>query len=256
MNSPGVPISKQLLKEMKERFKESAGDAIKAQQETNNPILPGSERSVQDEPDENPSIAINFYKCGDKWCIGHPKQEYFFDDTKGMKFIHHLLKHPGHQINCRDLYHLSKSSISVDKPNREDELNNETYQLHYIENSADKKKIQLRLEKLKHELKTGDSSKSEDIEYQTDKIEILKQIEYLETELEKDSRFAKPEYNNARINIQKHIKKALEKIFKEIPALNEYLEYPPIIKTGHLCSYNPRPHKTPHWILEPEEHFK
>ena len=131
----------------------------------------------------------------------------------------------------------------------------QTYQLHYIENSADREKIEHEIQKLKDELEADDRN-PEDIEYQTDKFEIIKQIEFLESALKKDSRFAKSEYNNSRVNIQKHIKKALEKIFKEIPALNEYLEYPPIIKTGHLCSYNPRPNKTPHWILGPEDHFK
>ena len=173
-----------------------------------------------------------------------------------MKFIHHLLKHPGHQINCIDLYHLSKPSIPAYKPNREDELTDEKYQLHFIRNSADKKKIELQIQELKNELEAEDATKLKDTEYQTEKIEILKQIEFLESELNKSERFAKPEYNNARTNIQKHIKNVLEKIFKEIPALLEYLEYPPIIKTGYLCSYNPRPNITPHWILEPEDHFK
>jgi len=255
INNPGVSISEELLNEKKERVNEPTEDAVKVMQKTKNHIQSENKRSVQDEPDENPSKTINFYKCGDKWCIGHPKQEYFFDDTKGMKYIHHLLKHPGHEINCIDLYHLSKTPIPGDKPNREDELTDEKYQLHFIKNSADKKKIDIRIQELKTELEADDRN-SADIEYQTDKFEILKQIEFLESELIKDSRFTKSEYNNARTNMQKHIKNATEKIFKEIPALKEYLEYPPIIKTGHLCSYNPRPNKTPHWILEPEDQFK
>jgi len=250
INNNGVSISNEYKKEGS--FHEQSQEGVKAPESVKKSIKSVSQHSGQDMSDENIGPTLCFYKIGDQWRIGKIGKEYSINDTKGIQFIHHLLKHPEKNINCIDLYHLSKSVGSINTQTREDELYKEDHKLDHIINSPDRKKIEQKLQKLKDEMKAK-ANLSANYEDSPEFKKTMENIKFLQAGLKRNNRFFKPEYDKSRTNVQKNIKRALDKIFKEIPTLIKYLEYPTIIKTGFQCSYNPRHDDEPIWILHYKE---
>lgn len=79
------------------------------------------------------------------------------------------------------------------------------------------------------------------------------------------AKFKERTKENMRTNLQKRIKTALNKIYKEVPEIGKFLikvnhkktkgtkDIQGTIKMGHTCWYKPDPSNPAKWVLDPEE---
>lgn len=189
---------------------------------------------------------IYFCKTGEQWRIGIIGKELLFRDSKGFQFIHFLLSRPGEEFSPLVVY---KLGVDGDKDNSSE---------------SDKKDLAIWGENLgplidpkgvKFILKHLDAKKKEleKFEMGNPEIRLEKKSEILLIEkVLKDSNLKKkiqdPDFEKARVNITKHIKKALDRIKKETPDLEMHLN-DRTIKTGSKMSYNVPLNNPPEWIL-------
>lgn len=171
---------------------------------------------------------ILFYEDGDFFRMGQPGKENLFSSIKGLHYIHFLLNHPYKACDPRCVYHLGRSLdfTRVDVPGLDQKA---------------RSNYRRRLKELKSILNRPQC-------YESDVVsEATAEMDWIKAALgESDMR--EYEAEKARINVQKAIKRALNKIHKRHPALKRYLNTS-TIKTGASCFYEPLPGDPVRWVL-------
>jgi len=188
---------------------------------------------------------ICFYKKGENWYIGERDKEISFKDTLGFRFIHFLLNNEYKDFTPIQVYNCGKSAGDVYKTNLDEIIN---LGLHLEEPIFLKpmpvKEIDLRIELLEKKF-------DEDL-LNDDRMIIEEEIAELNKKRKekKPIRNSKSESENARRNVYRRVKDALEEINKnkETAWILKYLNKS-TIKTGDNFIYKPVVTDKPHWIL-------
>ena len=105
-------------------------------------------------------------------------------------------------------------------------------------------KIELEIERLKVELESARESNPERV------LVIKKDIADYENYLNGAKNTFRPESEKPRQNVQKNIKRALNKIALECPSIMQFLN-DKTIRTGVYCEYQPESSHPVRWILRP-----
>jgi hypothetical protein len=235
-----------------------------------NTLKPNEGQISKQEPSKREKILkesnipqISFYKNGDIWIMGKQEENTCLNHIDGFEFIRLLIENEGHDVNVNTVYNTGKIDSDI--------LQNDESNFNFVKQN---------LELGDDEMPTfGDRFSDQDIsdpqaiqqyesalmlleeKYETEidldqKLIIKEKISQLEKFISDSNgciknraKFKQKDKEKCRINVQKIIKRALEKIWGELPYLKEYLNHT-TIKTGNTCSYNSDPAKPIYWLTD------
>lgn len=169
------------------------------------------------------------------------------EDRKGLYYIESLLQHPKKEIDATELYRITEKQTasntqlsSMNEKQLEEEGTVSRPEFERPLPASDKKSkghLDARLEKIKEEKEEAESFQNwdrlEDLEKEEEGI-----LQYLDSNFGLRGKVRKTgSANKARLNVQRAINRALEKIEKSLPALGAHLRLS--ITTGFQCTYRP-----------------
>ncbi len=228
----------------------------------------GSRQYETPQNEESAVPTIIFYRKGDYWLIGEKGKEEQFKHSKGLSHLYYLLRYPGEKIPVINVYHQGSPVLDFEKPMIEDSLSYKQDSCHKKTDLETDRQIRSEIDNLKEQIKDLRSGGYGNPEKNCEEIEEKeKQIFQCENYLkEGKGDFGKEQkriQNSARINVQKAIKTALDRIFARCPFLEQFLQLrnaknaserqKPGIITGGFCSYQESPQNPVVWILDPAE---
>ncbi len=181
-----------------------------------------------------------FFKSGDIWHIGASSMSKNFTNTKGLEFIHFLLKNPNRYFSPNLVYNMDQTSIMYSE-----HMKNETGIKKL--NSHELKEREILKNKYQKTLEDGDYEIAEDA------VWLKKEIRRLNMEIKKKvERDSRSIHEKCRVNVYRRIDSALKKIHKFLPEMESFLNKT-TIKTGDSICYSPIEHAQPIWILREED---
>lgn len=224
---------------------------------------------------------LAFYRNGDYWTLGKKAKEISLKHLKGLELINYLLKYPNREIACLEVYHCGSQLSGADNlPECPTKGADKVYRLGPQLSKEDKDNMSKRsaeeeseivdkdaLSAVKDRLAELEVERAEieenplknPLEALTKKEAILEEISQLEEYIDNATTYggAKKRFatarEKARRNVQKLIKKALEKIEVDCPDLKPFLNKR-TIRTGKCCRYSSDPENTPEWLLDKPAH--
>jgi tetratricopeptide (TPR) repeat protein len=207
-------------------------------------LIRGDNGKLGDEPE----LQGTFRKQGEYWTVSWAGHESRLKHRKGMLYLVHLLRHPGHEFAATDLIVAvepgsSRSAIAAGNLTLEHQAN-----AAIVRNLGDagtvldayaKAQYRRRLEELRDELELAEQANDLG---RADKAHA--EIDFIEREIAaavglggRDRKSAS-HAERARLAVTKAIKAALNHIRAADPELARHLSLS--IQTGYFCAYNPR----------------
>jgi len=179
----------------------------------------------------------------DYWAVRYGSDAFQLKDTKGLRYLHALLQHPGREMHVLDLIAAGPSERGRATGSRPDaaaggELLDRTARSAYKQ----------RLEDLRDEL--DEAERFNDIERAT---RARREIEFLGDELARTVGLGERQHRaaagaeRARVNVTRTIASVLKRIADGSPALGQHLAA--TVRTGYFCSYMPDPRVPVTWRL-------
>ena len=205
---------------------------------------------------EKPS-GNTFRKEGEYWTIGDRARVFRLKDTGGLQYIAHLLQYPGQEFHVLHLvatvggtkersevgWHagmtkeqLAEDGLALSEGNHSEPL---------LDAQA-KSEYQTRIQELQEEIDEAESNNNSELaaKLKEERDSIVDQL-LAASGLGGRERRTSSSAERARVNVTKHVGKALARIEKQHEALGRHLRN--AIKTGAFCSYSP---ETPtDWVL-------
>lgn len=177
-----------------------------------------------------------FYKDDKSWRIGTSSNSLSFKYTKGLRFLHFLIRHPNKDLPSDLVYN--------------DGAKNDQYR-NFVEPPQDKydDRIQIMtIGEVEEALKRLESeeTKSDDHETEIMRKEIIDKMRRLK---KAKAIIESSKYDQkSRTTVTKGIRRAIEQITKKIPEMTKYLDVH-TVKTGYIMRYEPIEFDTPEWVL-------
>lgn len=191
---------------------------------------------------DHSSPQLIFYEDGDFFRIGEKGAEKTLKNIKGLQLIHFLLQHPQQNFRPIEVFHFGRMPVTEKVTDTDDRINIEKAPYILCSDKKARTAYKEQIEELKIVLHNQYADPHE-------KLEAKEEIEKLAAALkEKRMRNTGSNEENVRINVQKLIKRALEKIQKMCPDIERCLNRS-TVKTGHSCSYQPIANDPVEWIL-------
>lgn len=201
-----------------------------------------------------------FRQKGDFWEIAFESESTYLKDLKGLHYIACLLCHPHREFHvlelvaCVEKHQADPAAASYGRMNKKQLAEDGLYLRLGAspDNVADRqaieecvaKKIEIDEEIEKYTV-TGDYEKVAELQDEMEEIDAyLKRA----TGLHGRQRKHRDEAEKARVNIQKLISSALDRIAER--NATAYLHLKDAIETGHYCQYNPDRDQEVNWITE------
>jgi pimeloyl-ACP methyl ester carboxylesterase len=186
-------------------------------------------------------LAYTFRNEGDYWTVSYEGRMFRFKDSKGVRYLAHLLAHPNSEFSATVL--AAGSQLGEDQSASAD-LGDAGEVLDVQAKTAYRLRIKDLTEELKETKKTGNERRG---------IKVEKEIEALSTELARAvglggrDRRAASSAERARVNVTRTIRIAIGRIKEHHSGLAKYLDK--TIRTGTFCSYQPDPERHIFWNL-------
>jgi pimeloyl-ACP methyl ester carboxylesterase len=186
-------------------------------------------------------LAYTFRNDGDYWTVSYEGRVLRFKDSKGLRYLAHLLAHPNREFRATVLAagsQLSEDQSAPAYPGDAGEV------LDVQAKAAYRLRIKDLAEELKEAKKTGNEKRG---------LKVEKEIEALSTELARAvglrgrDRRAASSAERARVNVTRTIRIAIGRIKDHHSGLAKYLDK--TIRTGTFCSYQPDPERHIFWNL-------
>ena len=205
------------------------GDRSVPQARRSKPALTGSK------------LAYTFRNEGDYWTVSYEGRMFRFKDSKGLRYLAHLLGHPYSEFSATALVagsQLSEDQSASADPGDAGEV------LDLQAKAAYRLRIKDLTEELKEAKTTGNEKRG---------IKVEKEIEALSTELARAvglggrDRRAASSAERARVNVTRTIRIAIGRIKEHHSGLAKYLDK--TVRTGTFCSYQPDPERHIFWNL-------
>ena len=237
LNPSGMQLSiEDMLVENRENNKEQM-DTDEKSQVNEKPI----KDSRRDDNKVESRETCYFYEDGEYWKIGTKSNNRSFEDSKGLKFLHFLIKHPNKDLPSDIVYHEGAETKPYEnfKDSPRDRYFDRIQKMNITE-----------LEEKLHQLESMENE-SDELE---DQIQRKEYIAHMRQTLKKTKSIIEASKNDqkSRINVTKNIRRAIEKITKKIPEMKKYLDVH-TIKTGYIMRYECSEFDTPEWILNKSE---
>ena len=182
-----------------------------------------------------------FIQAGDYWTITFAGETAYLKASKGLSYLHRLLRHPKREFHACDLAGAVPDAESGTKQN-EGEMCTESLPISFLSFPAldDKAKQAYRRELLELNEEMNEASAFSD----TYRVSIIQErIAALTSHLAAavgiggKTRLAGSISERARCAVTKRIKEAMDRIGNAIPSVRQHLHAS--IKTGYFCSYDP-----------------
>ena len=188
------------------------------------------------------SIALKLQRDGDIWTISHRERTFRIKDSKGLRYIAHLLEHPGEEFHVLDLIRSIEGVANSDSSERLDELRvtHDLGDAGEILDARSKTEYRRRREELRAELEEATPNNDRGrIERIRAELEMLEEQLVSAMGLGGRDRKAADHSERARDRIRKSIQKSLTSIRENDPSLGHHLTT--CIRTGYICAYVPDP---------------
>jgi hypothetical protein len=219
--------------------------------------LPYIESVLVSDADRSLGGRNTFRKQGEYWPIVYEGRQFSLRDLKGLRYIAYLLRHPGREFPVLDLvaaiegtrqqceagWHagmteeqLAEDGLALSEGNRSEPL---------LDPQA-KNEYQTRIQELQEEIDEAESNNNSELaaRLKEERDSIVDQL-LAASGLRGRDRRTSSSAERARVNVRKHVDKALARIEKQHEALGRHLRN--AITTGAFCSYSP---ETPtDWVL-------
>ena len=186
------------------------------------------------------SAAAVFRREGDFWTIAYAGAVARLKDSKGLQYLAHLLRHPGHRFPALELASLSTEAVGVARAGQRsrDPLLDAPARAAY----------RGRLDELRSELE--EAERMHDLGRTA---RLREELEQVEAELAAGvglggrARANRSANERARWAVTKRIKSAIDRVRAAHPALGRHLAT--TITTGYVCAYLPDPQQLVDWLL-------
>jgi len=175
----------------------------------------------------------------DYWRIGYGRERFQLKDTKGLSFLHTLLRHPGREFHVLDL-------AGGAEPRADGGSRAAAGDAGDVLDPAARAAYKRRLEDLRETLEEAQSFN--DLERAA---RAEHEIDFLTEELARAvgmggrTRKAASTAERARVNVSRTIGAVVRKIAAGSPALGQHLNA--TVRTGYFCSYTPDPRAAVSW---------
>ena len=204
--------------------------------------------SADVEPREPPSQTGSaiFRLEGEYWTIALDGSTFALADSKGLRYIPRLLERPGVEILALDL----ERDTQPERVGRrtEDGLTTDAPRPQSVADDEMIRQTEHRIEDLREDIdearRNNDAERAsraqEQLDWLTDELKRLKGVRGMRRD------FPAPT-ERARTNVQRAIRKAIERIAAQNGSLGHYLDRN--IRTGTFCAYKPDENTAPIWTL-------
>jgi len=189
------------------------------------------------------SHAFVFRREDEIWTIAYGDRLVRLKDAKGLRYIAHLLRHPGRQVRATELVGaaLEEAALDVTGIGRLGDAGP-------ILDAEAKRQYKRRLGDLRAELEEAegfhDIGRAASIRHEID--QLAAQLSAAVGLGDRDRTFASSE-ERARQTVTKGIKAVLQKLQRINPALGHHLSTH--IRTGSWCAYRPDPERPIDWAV-------
>jgi pimeloyl-ACP methyl ester carboxylesterase len=207
-------------------------------------------RSTTDKPSSTRAKPANMFRNeGEYWTVSYEGRVSRFKDSKGLRYLAHLLRHPYSEFRATALARVSRRSESVVEAGDIGECPSEVLGdagevLDVQAKASYRQRIKDLTEELKEAKRTGNEKRG---------LKLDEEIEALSTELARAvglrgrDRRAASSTERARVNVTRTIRIAIGRIKEHDSHLATYLDK--TIRTGTFCSYQPDPERHVFWNL-------
>lgn len=212
--------------------------------------MQGKAASGTVEPSSPPGSDDRFQREGEFWTIAYHGSVCRLKDSKGLRFLAHLLRNPGAEIHVLDLVaQVEGGSAGPRRADRSVPVGSEGLgDAGDVLDPAAKAAYKKRLEDLEEEIE--EAHQFNDVErasrFQEEKDALIQQLAGA-VGLGGRDRKAASVAERARVSVTKTIKEALRKVSENDPELANHLNL--AVKTGTYCSYTPDPRARIQWKL-------
>jgi predicted ATPase len=174
--------------------------------------------------------AVTFFRLardGEMWVCECGSQTFRLRDSRGMQMLGRLIATPGQEIHVLDLMGAGTGEEPLDGGDSGEMLDERS-----------RREYRRRLESLRAELE-----EAEGLNDLAAAEAAREEIEQLSAELARAfglggrARRAGSNVERARVNVQRRLKHALERIARECPSAGKHLDW--AVRTGSFCSYRP-----------------
>jgi len=179
---------------------------------------------------------------GDFWCVGDEGSLLHVKDTKGARYLAHLLRHPGREFHATDLALLDApdDAGAIESANRRAEMP----ALDRRAKDEYKRQLSGLRDQLDEAVSFNDSTRAGRLQ---EEIAFITQELARALGLHGRDRSAGSFSERARLNVTRAIKSVIRRIAADNPSLGRYLQT--TIRTGAFCSYTPDPRLSISWEL-------
>jgi tetratricopeptide (TPR) repeat protein len=194
------------------------------------PSVPAAVAAVAAVPATSGLPAVSYFQVspeGEVWVCACEGRTFRLRDSRGMQMLARLVATPGCEIHVLDLMGVDRADQPVDTGDSGAALDEQA-----------RRQYRHRLESLREELEEAESR--HDLAAAEGARE---EIEQLSAELSRAfglggrARRTGSNVERARVNVQRRLKHAMERIASECPAAGKHLNW--AIRTGSFCSYRP-----------------
>jgi hypothetical protein len=188
------------------------------------------------------STPCSFVREGAIWSISHRNRTFRIKDMKGLRYIAHLLAHPGEEFHVLDLISAIDGVADAGSTEHHNDLRvaSDLGDAGEILDQRSKAEYRRRRDELRADLNDAEAANDRG---HTQRIRA--ELEMLDEQLASAmglggrDRKAADHSERARDRIRKSIHKSLASIRENDPSLGHHLTT--CIRTGYLCSYYPNP---------------
>jgi non-specific serine/threonine protein kinase len=191
---------------------------------------------------------LELHREGEYWTVNFRGSQWRFADSDGVRYLDHLISHPGEAVPVLELLALSRRAAPAEVQTisgREDLLSPRTAGAALIRlDSRAKTAFRRRIDELRDTL--AEATQANDIgraERARSELDFLADEIAGAVGLGGRDRPISSDAERARVNVTLRIRKAIAKIRQHAPALAEHLSER--IRTGNLCTYRPEPARRP-----------
>ena len=198
--------------------------------------------------DVQPAAAANaFRREGDYWSVVFEGRTVRVRDLKGMRYLAHLLAHPGREFHVLDLVAAEGGSVAQVKSGQVAELSHSTLgDAGELLDARAKEAYRRRLAEIEDDIEQaralGDAERAAQAD--TERDFLIRELSRAVGLGGRDRRAASAS-ERARVGVTRAMRKAIARIGEHHPQLGDHLDR--AIRTGTYCAYLPDPRTPARW---------
>jgi hypothetical protein len=193
--------------------------------------------------------ANRFAREGDYWTITHEGNVMRMKDSKGLRYLAHLLANPGQEIHALDLVGIVEGRPAATRQHSEPDLQSDALgDAGAVLDATAKAQYRRRLEELQEDIEEAEQfNDSERAARAREEMDALLEQLGAAVGLGGRDRKAASQAERARLSVTKAVKSAVTRIGEADTSLGRHLVT--TVKTGTFCSYNPDPRMPAGWTF-------